>query len=177
MRISTIPCLLASLLLIPCAAAVASASPKPARPLFYYDLGPDSIDVSAYPKAKRDEYAVFTHVCSQCHTLSRPINAPVITRRDWSHFIKRMHGRTRLTAGAKITPVEARQVLDFLVFDARVRKVERRGAFLAQAKRLKEEFVQAKAENARADAARDRAETRDTPMATLTQPHPQPQAR
>lgn len=154
--------------------ARAAVAAKSDRPRFYYDLGPDRLDVSRYPKAQQENYAVFARVCAQCHTLARPINAPIVSRGSWARFIKRMHGRTEMTSGASITPAESKKVLDFLVYDSRVRKVEGRKDFVAETARLKTLFARARRDESRAEAAREKKEVRETPMERLTQAPPVP---
>src|ERR1051325_8379280 len=51
-----------------------SLTPKEAPKKFYYDLGPDAVDVARYPKKIRKESLPFQAVCSGCHTPARPLN-------------------------------------------------------------------------------------------------------
>jgi len=84
-----------------------------------FDLGPDSIDVSDYPRELRDAYDVFRERCSQCHTLARPVNFPAKEWGDWAKYVDKMHHKT---GGALLTPASERMILDFLVYDAKRRK-------------------------------------------------------
>lgn len=65
------------------------------EPLFPADLGPDTIDVTAYPVSQQENYALFVKKCSLCHTLARPINSPLVDASTWTRFVKRMHGKNR----------------------------------------------------------------------------------
>src|ERR1017187_8477765 len=55
-----------------------------------FEKGPATIDVSKYPQTIKDNYELFSHKCSQCHKLSRPINSDYATPDEWSRYIKRM---------------------------------------------------------------------------------------
>ena len=113
-------------------------------PRFYYDLGPSQIDVSAYPKVQQENYKVFAQTCSQCHTLARPINSPMISRRDWSRYIGRMTVNSKNAPVKPITKSERDSILSFLVYDAKIRKVDYRAKFTAQTASLKKQFAQFK---------------------------------
>ncbi len=142
---------------------------------FYYDLGPDTIDVSGYPKAQQDNYKVFARTCSKCHTLARPISAPETSRYDWERFIKRMHARIKNKLGADFSDAQAKTILSFLVYDSRVRKIAGKAAFEAQTRRLKTMFADVKA--ARAQEQEERAQKDVRPYVDQTQAVPQPQPR
>ncbi|MFI5345405.1 MAG: hypothetical protein ACHQ51_03420 [Elusimicrobiota bacterium] len=117
----------------------ASAAAKAARH-FYYDAGPETVDIFSYPKAQQGNYAVFAHSCSQCHTLARPINSPYITRGDWSRYVSAMHVKAKARGGPSFSPDEAKLIIDFLVYDAKIRKVEHKAAFAVLTKDLKKKF-------------------------------------
>jgi mono/diheme cytochrome c family protein len=159
------------------ATAVAAAAAKfDAHQLaagFYYDLGPDALDVSKYPQAQRDGYKVFAETCSKCHTLARPLNSPLTSEQDWRRYMRRMHGKTKSAPGTSFTPVQAGAILDFLVYDAKVRKLDGKAAFAAQTKRLKDEFREAKAESARLQSERDAKAARQYDDHAGATPHPQ----
>lgn len=112
---------------------------------FYSDLGPDEIDVSAYPAQQRYDYAVFARACARCHTLARSVNAPLATRGWWEFYILGMRMRSRWQ-GRPLSPEEVKQILDFLDYDSRVRKVERAREFEALTEELKRRFDQSLAE-------------------------------
>ena len=42
------------------------------------DFGPDSIDVSAYPKELQQSYRTFKFKCAACHTAARPLNSQIL---------------------------------------------------------------------------------------------------
>jgi cytochrome c5 len=131
---------------------------------FYNDLGPATIDVSAYPKQQQDNYAVFAKTCAQCHTLARPINASLIKREDWKRYISRMHLKTKVTSGTSITKEEAATIADFLTFDAKIRKVDGKAAFDAQTDRLKKLFKDVEAERSSRQKNQDEKKVKEAPM-------------
>jgi hypothetical protein len=137
-----------------CLALAASAAgpypPKEQREYLYpYDLGPAAIDASGYPAERRASYPLFAKTCSQCHTLARAINSPLISREQWAPFVDRMHLRAAGRPWSDFTPEEAAAILDFLVHDSRVRKVERAKEFEARGRRLRELFERVRAERER----------------------------
>ncbi len=131
---------------------------------FYNDLGPSTIDVSAYPKQQQDAYTLFAHTCSQCHALARPINAPLIKREDWKRFISRMHMKTKVTAGTSISKEDAAKIADFLAFDAKIRKVDGKAAFDAQTERLKKLYKDAVEERSSRQKQQDEKRVKEAPM-------------
>jgi mono/diheme cytochrome c family protein len=137
---------------------------------FYYDLGPDTIDVSGYPKAQQDAYAVFQKTCSQCHTLARPINAPYVTSRDWQRYILRMHEKTKSRPGTVISKEDAKVIVDFLVSDAKVRKVSHKKAFNLETAKLKALFEDVKAERSRRQVTTDEGKVKQTAPYIGTKP-------
>lgn len=144
------------------AAVAADAPAKDAR--FYYDLGPATVDVSAYPKKQQDQYAVFSKTCSQCHTLARPINAPYAKLEDWKRYVTRMHGKTKNAAGTAFSKKDSLAIIDFLAFDSKIRKLDKKTAFEAQTADLKKQFEQFKAERAKKQAQEDQAKVKQPPM-------------
>lgn len=93
-----------------------------AAALFYSDLGPDAVDVSAYPAERRRDYEVFARVCSRCHTLARAINAPYVSRGWWEFYMARMRVRARFH-GEPLSKEDMRATLDFLEHDSNARKL------------------------------------------------------
>lgn len=116
---------------------------------FYYDLGPAEIDVSKYPEAQQDNYQIFRKTCSQCHTLARPINSPLFARKDWQRYLRRMQERTKSRPGTVISDEYAKLIVDFLAYDAQVRKVEHKQDFADLTETLKARFQEVKAERSR----------------------------
>lgn len=110
------------------------------RAVYYSDLGPDRVDVSDYPSAQKDNYEVYRHACSQCHTLARSINAPVVDRRFWEFYIASMRFNTLFHQDAAVPQEAAQAIVDFLEYDSNVRKVRRRGEFDALQEELKRRF-------------------------------------
>ncbi|MFI5362794.1 MAG: hypothetical protein ACHQ49_12550 [Elusimicrobiota bacterium] len=136
---------------------------------FSFDLGPDSVDVSSYPKVQQDNYAVFASVCSRCHTLARPINAPIVSREDWRRFISRMHIRSKVQSDKTFTKEQAKAVVDFLAYDSHERKVLRKADFDAETQRLVKLFSEVRAERARVQGENDARKAKpygDQPSAT-----------
>ena len=82
---------------------------------------PATIDVSKYPAGIQKNYRVFSRKCSQCHSLSRPINSDYVLPNEWSHCIGRMKHRS----GSDIGSSEEGKLYDFLVYDSSVRKREK----------------------------------------------------
>lgn len=131
---------------------VVSMSPAPARPaplpapefipdtLYYSDLGPDAVDVSGYPAQQRYNYEIFSRQCSRCHTLARAINSPVQSRTYWHFHAARMSLHSRFRRAGPIPPDEMKAILDFLEYDARVRKIEHRRDFEESTEELKRRF-------------------------------------
>lgn len=107
--------------------------------LFYSDLGPDAIDVSAYPAQQRFNYAIYARTCSSCHTLARSINAPVVGRGWWEFYMLGMRMRSR-NAGRPLSSDAIKTILDFLEYDSRARKVEKARDFDTLTEELKRRF-------------------------------------
>ncbi len=123
--------------------APVSVPPTPesraAAALYYSDMGPDALDVSAYPAQERRGYAVYARACSRCHTLARSINAPLVARGWWEFYMMGMRLRSR-RAGRALTSDETKAILEFLEYDSRARKVERARDFDALTEELKARF-------------------------------------
>ncbi len=83
-----------------------------------WDKGPDHIDVSRYPADMKEKYKIFENLCSKCHTLARPINCDFALEDDWERYIKKMMRRGK----GVISPADAAQIYDFLVYDSKTRK-------------------------------------------------------
>lgn len=109
------------------------------RSLFYADLGRDSINVSSYPQQQKKEYAVFRQACSKCHTLARAINSPTVSRQAWEYYVIKMR-MWMDPHHPRYTHEEADQIVDFLTYDSKVRKVDRRSDFDAMTRKLQIRF-------------------------------------
>ncbi len=127
----------------------------------YYDLGPKEVDVTSYPKEQQENYRTFAKTCSQCHTLARPINSPLIAREDWRRFIKRMYQRTKTSTGTAIGAKDAKAAIDFLTYDAQVRKVKDKAGFEARTRELKALFAEVREERARVQVEADKKKIKE----------------
>ena len=83
-----------------------------------FDKGPATVNVSKYPAAIQQDYAVFSQKCAQCHKLSRPINSDFVLPDEWSRYIHRMMSKP----GSGIDGGSGAKIYDFLVYDSSVRK-------------------------------------------------------
>lgn len=166
--------LLTSLLLAGPASAQEGYTAEQLKAKFPYDLGGVEIDVSKYPKKHQEQYEVFKKTCSQCHTLARPINSPLVTSNDWNRYVKRMKVRTKSTARAEIAPAAAKEIVDFLAYDARIRKVDGKAAFDAESARLREQFAKVAAARKTKGAASDQQKVKTLPYDAATGVKPQP---
>ena len=83
-----------------------------------FEKGPATVDVSKYPQAIQDNYELFSHKCSQCHKLSRPINSDYATPDEWSRYIKRM----MFKPGSNISTADGKKIYEFLAYDSSIRK-------------------------------------------------------
>lgn len=128
---------------------------------FYYDLGPKEVDVTSYPKEQQDNYKTFAKTCSQCHTLARPINSPLIAREDWQRYTRRMHGKAKMSANTAIGTAAAKEAIEFLTYDAQVRKVKDAAAFAAKTMELKALFTEVRAERSRIQVETDKKHTQE----------------
>jgi len=137
---------------------------------FYYDLGSSELDVSNYPKAQQANYEVFKKTCSQCHTLARPINSPLVEKKDWERYVRRMRQRTQVRPGTAISKQDAKVIVDFLAYDARVRKVEKKAEFEARTKELQALFEEVQKERARLKSEEDRKKVKQAAPYTGTKP-------
>ncbi|MBI4051355.1 MAG: hypothetical protein HY400_02500 [Elusimicrobia bacterium] len=127
---------------------------------FYYDLGPDSVDVSSYPKEQQANYAVFAKTCAQCHTLARPIHAPIIERKDWKRYVDRMHVKATIKSDVKMTKADSKAVLEFLAYDSKVRKMDRRAEFEFKTNELKALFKKVETERSKRQIEEGRKKSR-----------------
>jgi hypothetical protein len=83
-----------------------------------FEKGPATVDVSKYPDTIKENYDLFSHKCSQCHKLSRPINSDYALPDEWSRYIKRMMYKP----GSNISAADGKKIYEFLVYDSSVRK-------------------------------------------------------
>ncbi|MDX6767969.1 MAG: hypothetical protein SF051_00440 [Elusimicrobiota bacterium] len=107
---------------------------------YYTDLGPESIDVSAYPESIRAHYPAFVRACGECHTLARSVNTPPQSRTYWRFHLARMSLHSRMRHAGPLSKEDREAVLDFLEYDDRVRKTEKREEFRRLDEELKRKF-------------------------------------
>ena len=108
--------------------------------LYYADLGPDTIDVTDYPAQQKYNYTIFAPECSRCHTLARAVNSPVESRLYWHFHLDRMSLHSRFRRQGPISAKDKKAILDFLEYDAQIRKVQDRKHFDEQNEALKKRF-------------------------------------
>ena len=72
--------------------------------------GLTAAQVEKIPKELVSDYVLFSKRCSRCHTLSRPINAPISSVQHWVAYVNRM----RLNPGSGISPKDAKRIVRFL---------------------------------------------------------------
>src|SRR3989338_64910 len=106
---------------------------------FPYDLGPATVDVSSYPLNIQESYKLFLAVCSSCHSSSRPLNSPYIKAYDWKRFVKRMHIKMG-TMGYVLESKDEKRIVEFLVYDSKIRKIDKKDEFDAKAQDLNKLF-------------------------------------
>ncbi|MBI4425827.1 MAG: hypothetical protein HY554_19005 [Elusimicrobia bacterium] len=85
---------------------------------FPFDIGPDTIDVSGYPKEQQANYKLFERKCSRCHTLARAVNAPYALPEEWEPYVRKMQKKRRSGLDKK----SADKIISFLNYDSSVRK-------------------------------------------------------
>ena len=100
-------------------AAGASRAQEPLDPrIRAYDKGPAKINVSKYPADIQKNYKIFADKCSKCHTLARAVNCEFALEDEWERYVKRMMRK----GGSLISPEEGKQIFEFVVYDAKIRK-------------------------------------------------------
>lgn len=100
---------------------VISGIPQTEEKTFEADNGPDTIDVSAYPKQMQDYYKVFAKKCSKCHTLARPINTDFPIDK-WQRYVKRMMRKP----GSGITKSTGKKIYLFLKYYTEQKQAEKK---------------------------------------------------
>lgn len=130
-------CLLAAITLV---SAADKFTPKELTALFPADLGPDEIDVAGYPEEQRKNYRIFTRSCQQCHGLARAVNSPHSSRKAWAYYLFRMRVHAATSPSAELSAEDRKAVLDFLAYDSKVRKVDKRKDFEELTRTLEKRF-------------------------------------
>jgi hypothetical protein len=120
----------------PAAREAALGEDRAAQPRFYSDLGPSTVDVSAYPEELRENYALFVDVCGACHSTARPLNSPYTSEAEWRQYVRRMRGKMK-GRGIRLFGDAEERLVAFLVYDSEVRKIRAREAFEAEQARLR----------------------------------------
>ncbi|MFI5345559.1 MAG: hypothetical protein ACHQ51_04215 [Elusimicrobiota bacterium] len=87
---------------------------------FEADKGPETVDVSKYPKEQQENYKVFSEKCAKCHTLARPINSQYALPEEWTAYVDKMRHKKR----SGIDDDSQKTITDFLIYDSSVRKKE-----------------------------------------------------
>lgn len=72
--------------------------------------GGHTLDPDTLPADVRPAYAVFEERCSKCHSLSRPLDAPISDPLRWHQYVARM----RRMPGSGINEHDAALILVFL---------------------------------------------------------------
>ena len=107
--------------------AYLGAAPK--TPEYAGDLGPASIDVSAYPPEMQAAYGKFQAKCGVCHSAARAVNSELITADQWNRYIKRMWLRPPCCNFCPvISKDDAKTIWKFLTYDSTLRKTGSRAA-------------------------------------------------
>ncbi len=143
--------------------AASKYTPSQLAARFYYDLGPAEVDVSSYPKKQQENYQIFAKTCSQCHTLARPINSPYVGRKTWKRYVERMHLKTKVVSSAVISPEDEKAIVDFLSYDAQLRKVKNKGAFETKRTELRALFEDVLKDRPRIQAEADQKKVKELP--------------
>ena len=115
---------------------------------FPYDLGRADVDVGAYPPKIREAYKDFMSACGSCHTTARPLNAPYASAHDWERFVHRMHVKIE-NEGAVLDKELGKQIVDFLVYDSKIRKIDGKKEFRAEQEKLKALYAEVAKEQER----------------------------
>ncbi|MFO0692802.1 MAG: hypothetical protein U0230_04550 [Polyangiales bacterium] len=74
--------------------------------------GVRGVDPDTLPPDLRSSYALFEVRCSKCHTIARPLNAPIRDATHWELYVTRM----RRVPGSGIDERDAREILRFLTY-------------------------------------------------------------
>lgn len=69
-------------------------------------------EIAALPPDIAESYQLFSHRCSRCHTLSRPLSAQVEDEAHWRLYVTRM----RRQPGSGISEADGEKILRFLVY-------------------------------------------------------------
>lgn len=84
------------------------------------DMRTGQFDASTLPARLQQPYAIFRVRCGKCHTLDRPLNAPITDPAHWDRYVARM----RRMPGSGISPADASEILKFLYYLAALQRGE-----------------------------------------------------
>ena len=126
---------------------------------FPYDLGPATVEISNYPKKVQEKYKLFLAVCGSCHTTARPLNALYIKAEDWKRFVRRMHIKMQ-DRGFTLNSDQEKQIVEFLVYDSKVRKMDKKIEFQSQQEQLKKLFEEVSKEREKLIAEENKRSTK-----------------
>ncbi len=155
--------LLAILVMVPSIPRARADDSGPGGPPYPNDAGDAQVDVSKYPNEIQADYKIFARRCSQCHSLSRPLNSQFLqltpdeqkTAKDkepdlfkdnkiweisesvWTDYVKKMQSKP----GAIIRASEFDKIVTFLVYDSEARKTgAAKDVWRAQRQKLLDDF-------------------------------------
>jgi hypothetical protein len=88
------------------------------------DARGEGMDTTTMPADVRDDYDVFAHRCSKCHSLARPLNSGIDDDEFWTTYVARM----RRQPGSGINQADADVILRFLrYFSSEQRRIKASG--------------------------------------------------
>jgi len=70
----------------------------------------EGLDRARVPVSVRDDYDVFAHRCSKCHSLARPLQSGITDDEFWSEYVARM----QRVPGSAISADDRARILRFL---------------------------------------------------------------
>lgn len=137
---------------------------------FANDLGPDKVDVAAYPKEAQEGYKLLQAKCTTCHTASRPLNsqfaetdgkdagardaaAAALLKSD-ADIAKNKHvwqveggiwqryvKRMMAKPGCEISKDDGKKIWEFISHDSRARKLgDKKASWMEHRKKLLADF-------------------------------------
>jgi hypothetical protein len=86
----------------------------------------EGLDPSKMPENVRADYELFSHKCSKCHSLARPLTSNITDDEQWVLYVNRM----RRQPGSGISPQDQEGILRFLKYyaaDLRRARAEKNG--------------------------------------------------
>ena len=83
----------------------------------------EGLEVATLPPDLRDDYAVFAHKCSKCHSLARPLQSGITDDEFWKEYVARM----RRQPASGIYPSDEAPILRFLHYYATTQRRPNKG--------------------------------------------------